>query len=320
MFNRATKTALFILLLAFQSFGQQAGPSGCKAPLKPIPSMKTTVGFIRVNCKSNGATWDSTGTGFFVTVGDKLPPERQGFTYLVTNRHVAQPKKEGKVVNILNTYLRLNQCSPDAREESVEFPLGPGLRWYFPADEADDLAVLPFTPDPRKVIYSVVPLSLFATKDVIASQEIAEGDKVVFTGFFYQFSGIQRMEPVVREGIVAMMPSEKIVTTLGKPGNLYLADVHIFGGNSGSPVFVNTGGTRGSNVTGDHFWLLGIVSGGVHEDADFKLTVATTVQGKLQANSGICAVVPVDKLKAVLEQPELQKLRDDVIERPSPKK
>ena len=119
---------------------------------------------------------------------------------------------------------------------------------------------------------------------------------------------------------MAMMPSEKIVTTLHKPGNLYLADVHVFGGNSGSPVFVNTGGTRGSRVNPDRYWLLGIVSGYMYEDADFKLTVATALQGTVSANSGICTVVPVDALKALLEQPELQKLRDDVVERASPKK
>ena len=111
-----------------------------------------------------------------------------------------------------------------------------------------------------------------------------------------------------------MMPSEKMVTTLDKLGNLYLADVHVFGGNSGSPVFVNTGGARNSGLGPDHYWLLGIVSGYMNEDADFNLTVATTLRGTVRANSGICIVVPIDELKAVLEQPELQKMRDDAIE------
>jgi hypothetical protein len=284
--------------------------------------MKRTVGFIRVEYQKNGATWESKGTGFFVSVGDKRLPEGQRFPYFVTNRHAALPEEGEQGVRILNTYLRLNQRNPEAGKESVERPLalGPRLHWYFPADEADDLAVLPAGPDPQAIDCAVVPASTFATKDVVASEGIAEGDKVVFAGFFYQFPGLKRLEPIVREGIVAMMPSEKIVTTLHKPGNLYLADVHVFGGNSGSPVFVNTGGTRGSNVAPDRYWLLGIVSGYMYEDADFKLTVATALQGTVSANSGICTVVPVDALKALLEQPELQKLRDDAVERASPQK
>jgi hypothetical protein len=157
--------------------------------------MKRSVGFIRVEYQKNGATWESKGTGFFVSVGDKRLPEGQGFSYFVTNRHVALPEEGEQGVRILSTYLRLNLRNSEAGEESVEhlLPLGPHLRWYFPPDEADDLAVLPVGPDPRAFDYVVVPASTFATKDVVASQEIAEGDRVVFAGFFYQFPGLKRL-------------------------------------------------------------------------------------------------------------------------------
>ena len=186
MFNRAIQTAFFILLLAFQSVGQQVAPSSGNQPLEPVPSMKKTVGFIRVEFQENSATWNSTGTGFFVSVADKRLPEGQVFSYLVTNRHVALPEEGGQVLRILNTYLRLNLHNREGGEQSVELPLpvGPHLRWYFPADEADDLAVLPIGPDPRVFDYVAVPASVFATKEVVASQRITEGDKVLFSGFF----------------------------------------------------------------------------------------------------------------------------------------
>ena len=154
--------------------------------------------------------------------------------------------------------------------------------------------------------------SMFATKDVIGEYHIAEGDQVLFTGFFYQFPGLNKIEPIVREGILAMMPDEPMETTLHKPGHLYLADVHAFGGNSGAPLFVSLAGFRNGGMVMAQFpyRLLGVVSGYMVEDVNFKLRVATTLEGKVAANSGISTVVPADELKAVLDSPELQKVRD----------
>jgi hypothetical protein len=95
-----------------------------------------------------------------------------------------------------------------------------------------------------------------------------------------------------------------------------LADIHVFEGNSGAPLFVNVGGYRnGSMVFGGFpYLLLGIVSGYYFEDTDLNLTVATTtLTGKLGANSGIAVVVPTDELKAILERSDLQVLRDQIV-------
>ncbi len=56
--------------------------------------------------------------------------------------------------------------------------------------------------------------------------------------------------------------------------------------------------------------LLGIVSGFYHEDSNLKLTVAATLTGTLEQNSGIAMVVPADELKALLDTPALQAARD----------
>jgi hypothetical protein len=102
-----------------------------------------------------------------------------------------------------------------------------------------------------------------------------------------------------------MMPDEPMMTTTGKPGNVYLGDVHIFGGNSGSPVLV-----AGDVLAMDGYRLVGIVSGYYFEDSDFNLEISTTVHGTSHGNSGIAMIVPVDYLKALLDDPPLKAPRD----------
>ncbi|MBI4165194.1 MAG: trypsin-like peptidase domain-containing protein [Acidobacteria bacterium] len=259
------------------------------------------------------------GTGFFVFVEDQRLGANNGFAYLVTNRHIAEPEENGRRFQVVKVSLRLNLKAPVQGQESEErvIPLGGGLHWYFPADDSVDIAVLPFAPDIQKYDYSPIPMSTFATKDFIESHAIAEGDRVLFVGYFYQFPGLRKAEPIIREGVLAMMPEEKMETTLHKMGRLYLADVHVFGGNSGAPLFVNITTWRGRKITVSEYpyRLVGVVSGYFFEDVNFRLTVATTLEGKGQGNSGISIVVPVDELKALLESPALQRLRDAAVSR-----
>jgi hypothetical protein len=56
-----------------------------------------------------------------------------------------------------------------------------------------------------------------------------------------------------------------------------------------------------------------------HEDADLKLTIATTLTGTLEENSGIAEVVPADDLKDVLEMPDVQAERDAVVPAQKPR-
>jgi hypothetical protein len=205
--------------------------------------------------------------------------------------------------------------------EEANIPLGAQMHWYFPSDDGVDLAVLPILPDQAKYDYQAWPVSLFATKDSVTTNSIAEGDNVLFTGYFYQFPGLKKVEPIVREGILAMMPDESLETTLHRPGQLYLADVHVFGGNSGSPLFVNVGGYRNGSMTvgGFPYRLLGVISGGYTEDTNFKLTIATTMKGTFAGNSGIATVVPIDELKALLDSPALRAGRDAELAAKQPK-
>jgi len=113
-----------------------------------------------------------------------------------------------------------------------------------------------------------------------------------------------------------MMPDEQI-PFVGMARRLYLADLHAFAGNSDSPAFINLAGMHeGSISSGQDYRLLGIVNGEVFEDEDFNLTLtATSVEGKALANSGVSTIVPVDDLKALLDDPRLQRARDAEVTR-----
>ena len=301
----------------------QAQSSSTTRPANLTTQLKKTVGLLRVRYLREDGPAEADGTCFFVFYEDKRAGENFGFMYLVTNRHMAQPGiEDGKHYQALLTTLRLNlRNGVQGSEESV-VPIGEHLlHWVFPADDSVDLAVLPMLPSLERFDYVPFPLSAFATHQLVEEQGIAEGEKILFAGYFYQFPGQKKFEPIVREGILAMLPDEKLDTTLKKPGHLYLGDVHVFGGNSGSPLFINLGGFRnGSLLMGDQYKLLGIVSGFYHEDSNLKLTVATTLTGKLEQNSGIAMIVPADELKALLDTPALQATRDAAIAAKNSKK
>jgi hypothetical protein len=269
-----------------------------------------------VLCWDGANQIDVQGTGFIVVMPDDRLGKDRGFGYLVTNRHMAEPSLGlNRPVSVLNTALRINlkTPTPDGRQAGA-LNLGPNVPWRFSPDLSVDLAVVPFMPDISVFDFLTIPVSLFATKDVVTSRGVGEGDSVVLAGYFAQFPGMKKVQPIVREGMLAMMPDEDIRTTLGAPGHLYLADVHTFHGNSGSPVFVNLGGLRGGNmIVGTDYKLLDVVSGFFPESADLKIQAAATLIGTVEGNSNVTTIVPVDEIKAILESRELSQMRDQVI-------
>lgn len=283
-----------------------------------IDEFRKTVGFLRVTYLDGVQLRQITGTCFFVSYADKRLRDGQSFGYLVTNRHMAIPGAEkGLSYPVQQVFLRVNLRSAEGETESVEepIPLGGNIHWFVPDDEAVDLAVLPVHPDDVKVDYAPIDSSTLATKDAIEAAKIDTGDHVIFAGFFYQFPGEKKIQPIVREGVLAMMPEEELKTTLQKPGHLYLADVHVFHGNSGSPLLVNLGGFRGSTnvVTLPNYLLLGVISGYYPEDERFSLPAATVLTGEVHDNSGIATIVPAYELKLLLDSPALQAARNAAV-------
>ncbi len=299
-----------LVMFVVGSLHAQTTPAQKTAPLPFTQQLRKTVAFITMTCNDATRVEEAKGTGFWVSYPDERLGKDGSFTYLVTNRHVAECWDEhNKPLTVQAAKVRLNMKDGSSTETPLN-PLPGNADWIYPSDEAVDLAVLDVGPNKDKVDFITVPVSAFVNQ-----QSVFEGDKILFSGFFLQFPGIRRMQPIVREGVLAMVPDEDMITTTGKLGRVYLGDVHIFGGNSGSPVFVDLGGIRNGSLGSDMYYMLGVVSGMYYEDTDLQLQVTTTLKGTAHANSGIAMIVPVAALRLLLDDPRLKGKRDSTVAR-----
>ncbi len=245
------------------------------------------------------------GTAFVVGYHDPRLPKDSRFDYLVTNRHVAECWDDDtlKPREVLARVLKANVKNGEAQ------PFSLAVDWKFPPDDSADLAAA-IVRLPENVESAWVPLDLFFSKESFADDNLGEGAKIILAGFFVQLQGEKRVQPLLREGILSMIPDEPLLTTALKRGPLYLADVHVFGGYSGSPVFINVSRPEKLQLT-DDYRFLGVVSGYYYEDSEFKLQIATTAQGKIHNNSGVSMIVPADILKdLILNDSDFKKDRD----------
>jgi hypothetical protein len=328
MFQSRLIIVVILVLVAAVGSRSQTAVGGQGQAAAPVPSptaqvqevlpfgkqIRKTVLFIELQCKNGNKVVTAKGTGFLVSLATPEIGKDQGFMYLVTNRHVALCWNESnRPLEVLSVGIRANV--KDGSSVSVRLSAGGNLPWVLPKDDSVDLAVIPIFPPPSADALAI-PLSLFATKDVMNEKKVAEGARIVFTGFFYQFPGERRIQPIVREGILAMVPDEPLKTTTGLPGTVYLGDVHIFHGNSGSPVFVDTQ----TGALGYDFRLLGVVSGNFSEDQEFNLEVDTTIRGTEHANSGIAVIVPADEVKSLIEDDPTLKASREAAKKATPVK
>jgi hypothetical protein len=314
--SESIRTLVLCLNLALISAAQQSSPTTATAPPEPLlEQIRSTVAFLTVTYQDGSNVKGVVGTGFFIGVVDTRLGENKGFIYLVTNRHVAQPGIElGTTYPVSGVFIRLNLLAPreGIQLAQEQITLGNEFHWLFPQDEAVDLAIMRIAPDQKIFSYRTISSGLIATSEQVKKGDIAVGDRVVFAGFFSSFPGQNRNEPIVRQGVIAMLPDETVRTTLNKPGQVYLAVLHAFHGNSGSPVLVNVGGTphHGLTTMGDDYRLLGLISGYYPEAAGFSVPAATVLTGQVHDNSGIATIVPADELNKLLNSAEVQADRD----------
>lgn len=250
------------------------------------------------------------GTGFIVFVPDDRLGKDMGFNYLITNRHVVQPGIEnGRPCKVVNYSLSINHRGTPLNPTPYlqTFPAPAGV-WAFPDDGSVDLAATPFASSFTDFDFQTIPLKLFVTQQMVDKNEVVEGDPVIFAGLFVQYEGVKRLEPVVRSGTIAMLPEEPIPTTLRQLGHVYLAESHIFGGNSGSPMFVDV--NKFKNGVGFDYRFLGVVTGEIQENEDLTLKVSTTYKGTIPANSNVAVVVPASEVQKLLMLPQFRLSRD----------
>jgi hypothetical protein len=301
--------------VAFASGQTEAATTSVETP---IEGLRKIVVFIKLSCEENGKLWDVRGTGFFVGYNDsRLPAGKTWFVYLVTNKHVAlcwNENGEPMAVHSISVFFNLNKEENGTFVKEVVLNPSGNVPWVLPDDDSVDLAAIPMVPNRQNVDMLYIGTEAFATTDILKKNNISEGEPVFFAGFFYQFPGTKRISPIIRQGIIAMMPDEKI-PFVNTPERLYLADVHAFGGNSGSPAFINLAGLHNGGLAlgVPDYKLIGVVNGLMTEDENFNLKLTQTLRGKLAANSGVSTIIPADELKALINGSKLQALRDRTV-------
>jgi len=335
--------AALVLPSAMDEARAQANPPAATNPVRAETQLSKIVVFISVELEASNQPEHPSrsnssaelkkptmfyGTGFLVSVPDSRLSNGRGFGYLVTNRHVAEAIEQDENGNceahqIKQTFVTMNLKEPinGIRSDRQPLEMSQQIHWYFPEDQAIDLAVIPFAAADK---YDAVSLSAdyLLTSQALEKDNIVPGDRILTAGFFFAYAGLHEIQPIVREGVLAMLPDGPMTTTTCKSGSVYLADVHITPGNSGSPIFIipALGLGAGEYLGGvpSTFGLLGVVSGYMQETSNLTLRASTTWQASVEANSGVSVVVPAQQLRELLYGPGLQHLRDETVSRLGP--
>lgn len=272
----------------------------------PIPlDIKRIVAFIYYPTNTTNAAAD--GTGFLVGVVSKNT--NKTFSYLVTAKHVVRPTTNSWLPLI---FARVN-CL-DGSSQMIPIRLvttGRDKNVFIHDDPSVDIAIIPFLPDPKRFDFKLMSIDFITTDSDFKDLDIHEGSDVFFTGMFVQHLGEMRNTPITRFGKVALITDEKIDWVFGKT-DMYLMEVYVYGGYSGSPVFFQIGAERHGMVTfgGPNIKLAGVVSGHYNDIQPIE-TVSVSTNQYVTANLGICGIVPSYKIRDVLLSKELQHQRGD---------
>jgi hypothetical protein len=267
-----------LLGLTILSLGMAASGQAPQVSPAPQPRFEDTLSktVVRITTQAEGVAGELDGTGFLVEVPETRLPGNKVIVYLVTNRHVAKammPDATGRYVSHriikMDAIVNLKASVNGTKAKAIPLPPESLLQWHFPANDSIDLAVIAF---PMKDDYDAVRVAapLFFTPDVWAQYRIGPGDKVLTCGYFLHYAGSHQFQPIIREGSLAMVPDDAMPSFLGGTAKIYLADLHVIPGNSGSPLFLAPAFTFGGFVTdskgGVPYGLLGVVSGYMWED------------------------------------------------------
>lgn len=208
---------------------------------------------IRINSTGRGESWIGTGFLLHETIGpDTVVP------FLVTNRHVVEGA-DSVTLDFMAASETGGQAPGKAAPQTIS---GPDLRWFGHPDVEIDVAVISLAKvidqQRQQLFYRTLPTSLmhFPGDSGLFVDAIEE---VFFIGYPNGHRDETNLTPIVRRGTTAT-PLE--LNFDGK--SAFLLDGSVFGGSSGSPVYLIKSGTYRTsedNVSiGSVRTLIGIVS------------------------------------------------------------
>ena len=280
-----------------------------------LQEIKKSVSFIFI--PEGTDKFKPNGTGFFVGV-KHADTENTFSVYFVTAKHVLKDKDGNYLPEIV---LRLNK--KEGNSQLIKFTLK-DIKIFEHTDKDVDIALFNCLPDQNVYDFKFIPDNLIASKEVITTNEIAEGDEVFFAGLFTSHIGQKKNQPIIRFGKVALISDEKIEwKEKDKPAkfmDLLLLECQSFGGNSGSPVFYQLNPLRKPgqiSMGGPIVFLAGIMTGSFLHGNQIQITDTVANLVSLQ-NVGIAAVTPADKLHEILFSEEMIKSRKGEQKNPPP--
>jgi hypothetical protein len=242
------------------------------------------------------------GSGFLVNMPyDQNPELRQ--TYVVTNKHVLDGGFHAVRVNTEPT-------EPD-RIDVIE--TDPGA-WT--SVKEDDIAVIAVSL-PEAVRWSSFGPAEFITPEILVEQQLGPGDEIVLLGRLVTHAGIQKNNPAVRFGNLSIMADEPVQLDTGSQ-EAFVVECRSIAGLSGSAVLVypalaGPGPVLRMRMVGTpEFHLLGIDCAHIplwrpvyEEDKRTKTTF------RVEANTGMSAVIPAWRILNLLNQRHLVKQREE---------
>ncbi len=221
-----------------------------------------------------------SGTGFFFSYKHKA--SNQTFPFIVTNKHVVEGQREG-ALTFLHREVGLPSLGKGFRLGIQDWPHA----WFGHPDPAIDIAVCPFAPLETHIkqqnnvdlFYRFVSNEMIPTPEQMAELDAVE--PVTFIGYPNGIWDSKNLLPVARRGTTAS-PIE--VDFEGTPR--FLIDASVFGGSSGSPVFImNQGFTAskdgGINLGASRLLFLGVVAA-VYFRMQLNQIVAVPIPTQLQ--------------------------------------
>jgi hypothetical protein len=235
------------------------------------------------------------GSAYFI--GKDTGTDTANDVFLVTARHVIDGIRK---LGIEKVFIRANT----AAGTSVWVECASTAWLFHPSDKTVDIAALK-TGVPEGWDHLVVPLSMCATHEKMASNEVALGDEVFVVGLFRHHHGNQKNIPIVRVGNLAALTEEKVYTNAFGMIDAYLIEARSIGGLSGSPVFLNLGVVRyvGNAVKHSNGGPIQLLLGMIHGHFDVSTRAIDNIQADTQSglsvervNTGIAIVVPIEKV------------------------
>lgn len=248
----------------------------------------------------------NAGTGFFFN----YQRDKENYLFVVTNKHIVNGTKEGRM-----TFTLSEDGKPKIGERFTVTYSNFEKMWFGHPDEGVDVAIMPLASILKKIQKKgknifFIPIDQTITPDTDALGKLGAIEEIIFVGYPSGLYDTVNLTPIVRKGITA---TPIFLDYLGR--KVFLIDASVFGGSSGSPVYIfNIGGYSGPGgglVLGSRILFVGIVSEVFFrkEKGEFKVVPAPTgkelsVETKQMIDLGIVykASTIIETIEAMLEK------------------